>query len=74
MMGDPQQRSAQRSGFGPPEYMFEPHLRHPPQTDTLPPFGLAFRSQRDVAPSTIHCALTQDNQALALKGPQIVAE
>ena len=74
MMGDPQQRRAQRSGLGPSEYMFEPLLRHPPQTDTLPPFGLAFRSQRDVAPSTIHCARTQDNQSLAFKGPQIVTE
>lgn len=74
MMGDRLQRSAQRSGLGPPEYIFEPPLRHPPQTDSLPPFGLAFRSQRDVAPSTIHCALTQDNQSLALKGPQIVTE
>lgn len=74
MMGDPQQRSAQRSGLGPSEYMFEPLLSHPPQTDSLAPFGLAFRSQRDVAPSTIHCALTQDKQTLALKGPQIVTE
>ena len=69
MMGDPQQRSAQRSGLGPSEYIFEPFLRHAPQTDSLPPFGPAFRGQRDVAPSSIHCALTQDNPSLALKGP-----
>ena len=74
MMGDPQQRRAQRSGLGPSEDTFEPFLRYPPQTDTLTPLGLAFSSQRDVAPSTIHCALTQDNPALALKGPQIVTE
>jgi len=74
MVGDRLQRSAQRSGLGPPEYMFEPLLRHPPQTDSLPPFSFAFGSQRDVKPSTIHCALTQDNQSLALKGPQIVTE
>ena len=74
MMGDPQQRSAQRSGLGPSEYLFKPLLRYPPQTDTLPPLGLAFRSQRDVAPSAIHCARTQDKQSLALKGPQIVTE
>ena len=74
MMGDPQQRSAQRSGLGPSEYMLEPLLRHPPQTDSLPPFGFAFRSQRDVAPSPIHCARAQDNQSLAFKGPQIVTE
>jgi hypothetical protein len=59
MMGDPQQRSAQPSGLGPSEYMFEPLLRHLPQTNTLPPFGVAFRSQCDVAPSTIHCAFTK---------------
>jgi hypothetical protein len=74
MMGDPQQRRAQGSGLRPSEYLFEPLLRHPPQTDSLPPFGLAVRSQRDVAPSTIHFALTQDKQSLALKGPQIVTE
>src|SRR4029077_13093919 len=74
MMGDPQQRGAQSSGLGPSEYMFEPLLRHPPQTDSLPPFGLAFRGQCDVAPSTIHRALTQGNQPLALEGPQIVTK
>jgi hypothetical protein len=74
MMGDAQQRSAQRSSLGSSEYVFEPLLRHPPQADGLPPFGLAFRSQRDVAPSTIHCALAQDNQSVALKRPQIVTE
>ena len=74
MMGDRLQRSAQRGGLGPSEYPFEPLLRHPPQTDTLPPFGLALRSQRNVAPSAIHWALSQDNQSLALEGPQIVTE
>jgi len=74
MAGDPEQGSAERSGLGPSEYMFEPLLRHPPQADSLPPFGLAFRGQRDVAPSSIHRALTQDNQSLALEGPQIVTE
>ena len=74
MMGDRLQRSAQRSGLGAPEYLFEPLLRHPPPTDSLPPFDLAFRSQRDVAPSSIHRALTQDNQSIALEGPQIVTE
>jgi len=74
MMGDAQQRSAKRSRLGPSEYVFEPVLRHPPQTQTLPAFPLAFRGQRNVAPSTIRCALTQDNESLALKGPQIVTE
>ena len=54
--------------------MLKPVLRHLPQTQTLPPFRLAFRGQRDVAPSTILCALTQDNESLALKRPQIVTE
>jgi hypothetical protein len=72
--GDPEQLSAQRCGLGPSEYLFEPLLSHPPQTDSLPAFGLAFGGQSDVAPPTIHCAVTQDNQSLALKGPQIVTE
>ena len=67
MMGDPQQRSARGSGLRPSEYLFEP-LLPPPATDvdTLPPFGPPCRSQRDVAPSTIHFQLsTQDKQSLA---------
>jgi len=74
MAGDPEQRSAQRCGLGPSENVFEPLLRHPPQPDSVPPFGLAVRGQLDVAPSTIHRALTQGNQSLALEGPQIVTE
>jgi hypothetical protein len=74
MMGDAQQRCAKRSGLRPSDYMFEPVLCHLPQTQTFPPFPLASRGQGDVAPSTIHCALTQHNESLALEGPQIVTE
>src|SRR2546421_363301 len=74
MIGNAEQRSAQRSGLGPSEYVLEPILRQLPQTQTLPPFRLASRGQRDVAPSTIRCALPQGNESVALKGPQIVTE
>src|SRR5262245_51811220 len=74
MMGNSQQRSPKRSGLGPSKYVFEPVLRQLPQTQSLPPFRLAFGGQCDVAPSTIRRALPQDNEPLALKGPQIVAE
>jgi hypothetical protein len=73
-MGDSQQCSTQRGGLGPAEDMLEPVLRHLPQTQTLPAFRPAFRGQRDVAPSTILCAFTQDNESLAFKGPEIVTE
>ena len=74
MMGNAQQRGAQRSGLGSSEYVFEPLLRRPPQAQSLPIFGVAFRRQSDVALSTILCALTHDNEPVALKGPQIVTE
>jgi len=74
MMGNAQQRSAKRSGLGPSEYVLEPVLGHLPQTHSLPHFRLAFRGQRDVPPSTIRCTLPQDNESVALKGPEIVTE
>jgi hypothetical protein len=36
MMGNAQQRGAQRGGLGPSEYMFEPILRHP---DSIKAYG-----------------------------------
>ncbi len=74
MMGNAQQRSTQRSGLGPSEYLFEPRLRHPPQTQALSILRLALGSQRDAALSTIHYTLAQDDECLALEGSQIVAE
>src|SRR6266478_7225878 len=74
MVGNAQQRRAKRSRLRPSEYMFEPVLGHLPQTQTLPPFPPAFRGQSDVAPSAIRRALSQGNQSLAFKRPQIVTE